>query len=733
MAVQASVKDAFTFVGGLNTEGGYFLTPENSYKEGTNVTPKLDGSIERRTGLDYESGYTLYASAIDASQKDLWAFTTGVWTTVAGNGNLDFIVVQTGPILHFYNNATSVVSASKLSFTVDLSNYKAAGNLEIEGTAVCSFASTYGKLIVTSQNTKPIAITYDVSTATISVEAINLQVRDFKGKPLINNSGNLIPIDVEYTQAEWTALGVNILDVVYNLENQGWTTTQIDAYKTANADKYPANTKSWIYGKDSNDVFSPSFLNKQDFGNSPAPKGRFILDAFANVTYAPKGCSFFAGRVWYAGMPSSELLGTVYFSQVLTDISKAGNCYQTNDPTSEVLSDLEDDDGGTIEIPEAGEIVFLQPLGRGLMVLATNGVWFISGIDQGFKATNYAVERVSTVGCSASKSVVVVEDTMLYWSTGGVYVLQPTNAIEYTAKNASDQAIKSFYQSIPTLGKLYAEGSYNSSDKLIYWLYSDVFTSNTSDGRYNKNSILALDLQLNAWYWYQLDTTTGVIPVSIETTKETTTVSEEYNVISGTNEVIAGTDDVIASIPTTSGTRKDFKVLSLHPVTNNNYSITFADFSNVRENTTRFKDWYTFNNVGVEKEAYFITGYNMGGNGPARTKTGQYLNVFMKRTETAFDVNANPLNQSSCKMQVRWDFTDNSFPGKWAPEVQVYRQLRPFFVNPGAPFDDGYPLVITKNKLLGRGKAAQFKFRSEPGMDMKIVGWTGTFVGATNV
>jgi len=112
---------------------------------------------------------------------------------------------------------------------------------------------------------------------------------------------------------------------------------------------------------------------------------------------------------------------------------------------------------------------------------------------------------------------------------------------------------------------------------------------------------------------------------------------------------------------------------------------------------------------------------------------GQYLTVFMKRTETSFDSNTNPLNQSSCKMQSRWDFTDNNYPGKWAAEVEVYRQLRPYFANPSTTFDDGYPLVISKNKLRGRGKAVQFKFTAQAGKDMKIVGWTGTFVGNTNV
>jgi len=709
MSAQASVKDSFTFVGGLVTEGGYFLTPENSYKEGVNVIPQVDGTIERRNGLDYETGYNLHAAAITADSKDLWAFTTGTWSTVAGSGNRDFIVTQTGRYLNFYNAATGSVSASRNTvFRIDLETYKVPGNPNTVGSGICSFAPTYGRLIVTSADTLPLLVSYapvegnENTWGTFTVKTLDLEIRDFKGVALIDNSGNSVPINAEYDDAGWAALGVDVTDVKYNLYNQGWTDTQINSYKGANSNKYPANTKSWIYGKDSNDDFSPGFLNKQDFGNSPAPKGHFIIDPFEDIVYRPKVCAFFAGRTWYAGMPTSDLLGTVFFSQVLDNIDKVGNCYQTNDPTSEVISDLEDDDGGTIEIPEAGEIVSLQPLGRGIMVFATNGVWFISGVDQGFKASNYAVDRVSAVGCLAGKSVVAVEDTVLYWSTSGIYVVSATNSVEYTATNISEKNIKTFYQDIPILGKLYAEGSYNATNKTIYWLYSNSSNTSTSSGRFNKNTILAFDARLNSWYWFSINTSIGVIPVSIEVTKETTTITNEYEVIAGV-------------------------------VNSNNYSVTFADFDNTRDSSTKFKDWYSFNSVGVEQPAYFITGYNMGGNGPARIKSGQYLTVFMKRTETTFDSNTIPLNQSSCKMQSLWDFTDNNYPGKWAAEVEVYRQLRPYFANPSTTFDDGYPLVISKNKLRGRGKAVQFKFTAQAGKDMKIVGWTGTFVGNTNV
>ena len=733
MTAQASVSDSFTFVGGLNTEGGYFVTPDNSYKEGVNVIPKLDGSIERRNGLDYEPLFQLYNSQITADQKDLWAFSTGVWSTVAGNGNLDFFVVQLGPTLHFYNGASGTVSATKKSFTIDLEDYRATNNTEIAGTGVCSYAPTYGRLIVTSQNTFPIIVTYDPSNDTISVATVDIRIRDFKGKPLITNTGVTVPITDEKTQAEWEALGISINDVIYNLNNQGWKTAQIDTYKAANGGKFPSNTKSWIFGKDNNDDFSASVLNKQDFGNSPAPKGSFIIDPFSPTTFRPRTCSFFAGRAWYAGIPSSELLGTVFFSHVLDDVAKVGDCFQTNDPTSEVISDLEDDDGGTIEIPEAGEIVGLQPVGRGIMVFATNGVWFISGIDQGFSASNYSVGRVTNVGCIGGKSIVAIEDAIMYWSTSGIYAVRPANAIDYAATNVSDPNIKTFFQDVPVLGKLFVEGAYNATDKTVYWVYSNTLSATTSDGRYNKDTILALDLQLQSWYWFSLDTSVGVVPVSIEVTKETNSEGETYNVLVGVDDVLVGTDDVVATVPTVTGTRKIYKLLSLHPLTNNNYSVTFADFGNTRNSSTKFKDWYSYNNAGAEENAYFITGYNMAGVGPARQKTAQYLTVFLKRTETAFDVNANPINESSCLMQSRFDFTDNTGAGKWASEVQVYRQPRLFFAAGAGPFDDGYPLVISKNKIRGRGKAVQFKFASEEGKDMQIVGWTGTFVGNTNV
>lgn len=448
--------------------------------------------------------------------------------------------------------------------------------------------------------------------------------------------------------------------------------------------------------------------------------------------YRPKACAFFAGRVWYAGIPSGEKLGWVLFSQVLDDIGNVEKCYQTYDPTSEAFSDLLDSDGGVIQIPDAGEVVSLVPIGKALFVLGANGVWQIIGGDSGFTAASYSVEKISSVGCLFQKSVVPVENMIFYWSVSGIYMLQvDTSALSAVVQNISDSVIKEFYQSIPTINKMYVDGKYNESDKIIHWLYNNKLLNDTGEGRFRKNAVLALNLRLGrSFYTYTFADSLAPIVTSLAVTKETIQNDVEFSVVVGDDNVVVNSDNVIADIPVVGAAVKQFKYLTLTPPTtlSTTYSTTFSDTLG-----TVFTDWKKYNNIGVEVDAYVTTGYNMGGVGPARAKTVSHITMFMNRTETGFDTEAQPINAGSVLMQTKWDFTDNSNPGKWSNLYEVYRQPRQFYIAPGALMDDGYPLVISKNKIRGRGKALQIKFQSSPGKDMSIVGWSVNFVGNTNV
>ena len=161
MAAQPSVEDAFTFVSGLNTEGGYFITPKNSWKEGDNVTPSTDGSIQRRKALDFEENHQLAPRGAFLADINKWAYAVETWYSVNGNGNLELFVVQEGPTLSFYKAASGTVSASKLSTEINLTEYQCFGNTSVVGSNVVTCASAYGKLIVTSIDTEPLLLSYD--------------------------------------------------------------------------------------------------------------------------------------------------------------------------------------------------------------------------------------------------------------------------------------------------------------------------------------------------------------------------------------------------------------------------------------------------------------------------------------------------------------------------------------------------------------------------------------------
>lgn len=757
MAAKGAIKDAFSFVAGLNTEGGFFVTPENSWVEGVNVVPNSTGLLTRRNGLDFPetNSYINLTSGPQYTNLTLMAttaYSTGNWTSVNGNGNVNFIAYQIGEYIYFTNSSSENVNtnASHVGTVINLTTYATAGSTTAGiRKSVASYASTQGKLIITSQYTSPIMLTYNATTNTITASTITIRIRDF------DEFTSPVAVTTEYTQAQWESIGF-YQKALYNLYNHGWTDTQINAYKTANGSKLPSNTKQWIFGKDTNDDFSATFLNKQDFGTSQAPKGRFIINAFnktrtaGGVTYTettefrPSVCSFFAGRVWYAGVNNSTDTGKVYFSQVMTTSDKAGYCYQSNDPTSEVISDLQDDDGGVIIIPEASNILKLIPLGRGIAVLATNGVWFISGIDLAFTASSYSVEKITNVGCLSEAAVVSVENALIYWSNAGIYAIQPGNTgAEYSANNISDGTLKSFYNSIPILNKRYVSGAYNSREKLVYWLYSTDAKANDEDNIFSKNAMLVLDLKLNVFYWHSFNTDYNGIPIEIVTTTESIAATEvSDNVLANGNIVYANANKVQTQINNVKSQKQIFKVLCTFNLGSVEGPLvhSFADFENTRNANTKFKDFYSNSSDpqghfddAVEATAYVITGYNLAEVGPARSKTGQYLSVFMNKTETAFDNNTQAVNESSCWMQTRWDFTNLSTANKWSDEVQVYRQPRIFLASPNTTFDDGYALVVSKNKLRGRGKAIQMKFRSEEGKDMQLVGWSGTFVGNTNV
>jgi len=157
MAVTATVEDNFNFVGGLNTEGGFFVTPKNSWVEGTNVIPQTDGSTKIREALELENGainlsytngsFSSYLPTDNNGNVFSTAYIVHKWENVNSKPTVNFFVVQAGNIIHFYDADKAITSNNKRPFTVNLLSYKIAQVTQLDAFSAIQVTSFYGNLV----------------------------------------------------------------------------------------------------------------------------------------------------------------------------------------------------------------------------------------------------------------------------------------------------------------------------------------------------------------------------------------------------------------------------------------------------------------------------------------------------------------------------------------------------------------------------------------------------------
>lgn len=523
---------------------------------------------------------------------------------------------------------------------------------------------------------------------------------------------------------------------------QGSSNTLIGQYK-ADTNKYPSNTQVWHAGKDASDNFSPATLDKIGFGNTPAPKGHFILKAFERERSAVSGITsstFVAldeyddtrpscvtsafGRVFYSGTEDAETQGLLYFTAVINDIGDLERCYQKNDPTSETISDLLADDGGVIKILDCGKIISLVEFNRGVLALSRNGVWFIrSGDDSFFKANNYLIDKVTEVGCLGRDSVIKADDKIFYWSEQGIYVISPTQVGDLSSTSLSHTTIQTEYNSIPVTSKSRAKGVYLGREKKIVWGYNP-----TGDDLSNLSKFLIFDLQLGAFFVDELAAPTGTYKpkvVSLFQKGFFGSFVESLNVIDSSNNNVKTTtgDNVIINRTVDQSTDQSLKFVSVFQETSIP-AIFFCEFKN-----TEFKDWVV---SGTSFTANYFQSYaetnNIVMGELMRNKQAHYLFTYFNRTETGFttnvDGNLEYVNPSGCKVQFKWSWDETGATGRWSPLQQAYKLSKLYIPSGiGDSFDYGYSVTSSKLLMRGKGKSLKVRFESEDGKDFQLLGW----------
>jgi|TARA_Y100000296_G_C5178676_1_gene261759 hypothetical protein len=734
-----STKVFNTFVAGLITEAGPLTFPENSSKDELNCVLNRKGNRRRRLGVDYESSGALSATTLTDTAALAQAIHTEVWTSVAGSGSRNFLVLQIDTTLHFYDLATSPLSSGKKGFTQSINSFGASGATDL-GSEPVNIVSGRGLMFVASSKLEPFYIEYDAGDDSIAATQISLEIRDFDGlveSPAITNDNE--PATLSTTHE-------------YNLKNQGWNSpgagvnSPITDFFSSKA-VYPPNSKQWWAGKDSNDSFDATLLTKFDAGNTLAPRGHYLLNPFYKDRTAASGVSginveseskrpevlaFFAGRVWYMGVDSSKINGHIYFSQVLLTAAHSGRCHQEADPSSEDLAELIDSDGGVVVIPEIGKIRGAIVKDRFLIIFASNGVWAVSGGGtDGFKATDFQVQEVTSVGVTGEHTIVRTEAYPMWWSEQGIYTIQIDQISgALIAQSMTQQTIETFYQDdIPSISKTYARGAFDEASKKIYWLYNTVAPTNDAD-RWRFNAVLIFDTSLGAFYPWKISDLTNDSPYVFDVFNLQAIQATERieNVIdsSGNTVINVATDNIVTNVSTIAGNTTFLKFIAIVPNSGDTTNTwVFCEFNN-----GDFVDWETNDSTGITYNSYWEMGYELFGS--LTKKQVPYVQLFFNKTETgtAGGVLTAP---SSLFMQSKWDWTSSGDTGRWSALKQVYRLKREF--DSGIVTDErpGEDVIVSEEKVRGHGKAFQLRFESEAGKDFDVAGWQVFVDQQTNV
>ena len=390
--------------------------------------------------------------------------------------------------------------------------------------------------------------------------------------------------------------------------------------------------------------------------------------------YRPSCTAFFASRAWYAGLNDLNLGNNLYFSRIIELPTQFGQCYQQNDPTSEVLFDLLPDDGGVIRIPEMGRVVKLFNYQTTLLIFATNGVWTIRGSSDrgGFTANSFAVRKISSIGSQSPKSFVDVKGFPVWWSEEGIQQIDYNPQFDsFQVNSLTQESLKRQYLTIPAYNRRFTKGAYDSHIDFIYWLYSDN-TDTTQVTQSSFNKILIYHTKGKSF--------------------ATWTLSEASIDIKG---VVFVQDSIGISTP-------KVKFICSYP-SSTDQKLVYADLKD-----SSYTDWATYA-ADISGDTADATPLVSSATSGYRLD-GEVIKFFQNNYITVVLEN---VTNSGCYVQGVFNSALNGNSGGWGTKQSIFNSTRP---------NDA--VVMKRLKIRGKGRIAQLKFTSKPGQPFTIIGWS---------
>ena len=756
-----------SFLGGLATEFSSLNSPPNTASEIQNFELNRDGLVNRRLGMDFEPGYGFQNTGYPISQINSLGFNSFKWESVGGNPETNFIVFQVGQKLFFYN--ADVINFSGTGFV---------GSILIDAfdsTVSYSMDAVEGRLVAVSGNEQIAIIEYINNSFVLSYNRIT--TRDYWGvqetidpqaetdpswRPQWpNNQHKYNLMNQSWGITRSTSIG-QIVDPVWwfvvtnragtsfntpqgpmpsNAE-QVWTGLQIQA--AANTSAITAAPFERMFRNYYDDAIGAKFVTA---------KGYFIIDALRrgasrqqayninrqkypqlvdvsmtfldDQTTGGASCvANFAGRFWYGGFSGEVINGDLrspnysnflFFSQLVKSAADIVKCYQDGDPTSRESSDIVDTDGGFVRISGAQRIIAIKQLGTALLIFANNGVWLLTGgtVDSGFSATNYKISQISTFGIVSNNSLIVEGDVAYFWAKDGIYQVARNQLGDFAVTSITLKTIQKFYQAIPNTSKQTAVGQYDEVNKKLRW----VWTEGDNFSNTQQTHELILDTFLNAFSHnvFGEAPANSVLIAGLFQTRIVGIGNQDVSVLVNTDPVVVGTNPVIVGSVQLISNVQYVRYFTL--VSQNGFiDITVSYLYN-----TSWRDWKSFDGVGVDAKAMLTTGAQTAGDSSVQ-KWIPYVTFSFLRTESGSDSNGVPLQQSSCLFNVMWAFANQPISFKIPQLMQAYRYRKGNYAG-GGIYDTGFELIQTKNKVRGNGRGFQLYLESEPYKDLKLLGW----------
>lgn len=702
-------KNYINFVRGFITESNEINTPEGFATDVLNVDILADGSIQRRKGLTSEGfgGVGYLTDGVTNSNIS----SIHEWRNANNQPGLNYVVVREDDLLRFYD-VTSGDAKGNFVHNIDISS--AYVDPAMGRQTPISTAYGNGLLYVVGEYLNPIVVRNVVSGSSDS-QIISVHIRDLEGitEPATNLTARLSTITDDHR---------------YNLYNQGWPSasrnyiTNVEGTASANGNvvdgtrsiinSYPNNSDVYYYGFSSIAQspalignYSPWELIKGFTGNTPAPKGHYILNAFErrrdiasgvdNVyvesrdvdTTRPDTVAFYASRLWLG------FKNKLYYSQLLDDDTSVIRCYQSADPTAEIINSVVATDGGVLDISESGTINRLVTLGSSLLVFSDTGVWAVTGSSgDSFSGTSQSVNRISFDGCIGSGTVVSGADNVTYWTTSGINVITTDRVSGLpSAQSITDTTIKTFITDINMDSRRAVKGVYDELNNKVMWLYSRSESTTVYD------SVLILDVTLGSFYRYEHKNT------------DTDTYIHDVVYVSDRVKVLVGN------------------------TTDDGYRLYLGEYIG-----TGFHDRIFITGAGVEYyDSHVLTAHDLVDD-LSRNKQAFYLRAYVRRTEDGYgqpfegNVPVQFNNPSGLNVQARWDFTGTSNSGKWSNNQQLYKYNRNYIPSGhDDPLDYSSDVLTSRVRIRGRGRSVQFYFSSEQGKDFKLLGFYVPFTAST--